>query len=65
MTRTTTWMCRVVGCTSEAVAGWGEDRCPPVEVCSRHLDDITGGALAIPTNGGQSLLVKPLHGGTI
>jgi len=61
MTKTTAWRCRVVDCTSEAVAGWGGDLHPPVDVCSGHLDDLAGGAVAIHTKGGQSLLVKQLR----
>ena len=61
MSQTTTWACRVVGCTSKAVAGWGSDLHPPVEVCTGHLDDLAGGAVAIPTDGGRSLLVKRLE----
>ena len=61
MTDATTWACRVVGCTSDAVAGWGGDLHPPVEVCSAHLDDLAGGAVAIHTNRGQDLLVKQLR----
>jgi hypothetical protein len=60
MTDTTTWVCRVVGCTSDAVAGWGGDLHPAVDVCSAHLLDLAGGAVAIHTNGGQGLLVRPL-----
>jgi hypothetical protein len=61
MTETTTWTCRVVDCTSDAVAGWGGDLHPPVEVCAGHLDDLAGGAVAIHTNGGQQLLVRQLR----
>lgn len=58
MTRTATWTCCVVDCAGEAVAGWGEDLFPSVDVCSRHLAELAGGALALPTNGGRNLLVK-------
>jgi len=60
MTDTRLWACRVTGCTRDAVAGWGGDLYPPVEVCSAHLDDLAGGAVAIHTDGGRSLLVKQL-----
>lgn len=65
MTMTTNWMCRVVDCTGQAVMGWGADLFPPVEVCARHLGELSEGALALHTNGGNSLLVKPLGRGTI
>lgn len=65
MAETTTWLCRVVDCTREAVAGWGEDLFPPVDVCSRHLDELADGALAIHMDGGASLRIKPLQRGTI
>ena len=65
MTKTTAWMCCVVGCRSEAVAGWGGDLYPSVDVCSSHLDELAGGALALHTHGGENLIVKPLHAGTI
>jgi hypothetical protein len=65
MTKTTTWMCCVVGCSNEAVAGWGGDLFPSVDVCSGHLDELAGGALALHTHRGQNLIVKPLHQGTI
>lgn len=65
MTEKTKWMCRVVDCTREAVVGWGGDLFPPVDVCSKHLEELSGGAIALHTNRGQSLRVKPLHRATI
>jgi hypothetical protein len=65
MTQTTTWTCRVVNCGREAVAGWGDDLFPSIDVCSGHLDELARGALALHTNGGRNLLVKPLQKGTI
>jgi hypothetical protein len=65
MTETGTWTCRVVNCARGAVLGWGDDLFPPVEVCARHLDELAGGALAIHTDGGTRLLLKPLARGTI
>lgn len=65
MTETTAWTCRVLHCTSDATAGWGSDLYPPVDVCARHLDELAAGALALHTNRGRDLIVRPLHRGTI
>lgn len=65
MTATAIWTCRVVNCSNEATSGWGSDIFPPVEVCAEHLDELARGALAIHTDGGESLMVKPLSRGTI
>lgn len=47
------------------MAGWGSDLSPAVDVCARHLDELSGGAVAIHTDAGRSLLIKPLRKGTI
>lgn len=65
MTGTTTWTCRVQGCTSEATTGWGSDVYPPVDVCSQHLDELAAGALVLHVNRGRNLIVRPLHRGAI
>ena len=62
---TTSWTCSVQDCSSAATAGWGSDVYPPVDVCSAHLDELAGGALALHTDRGRTLIVKPLGRGTL